>query len=210
MTKNEIRKIFLADRMALSTQEVELQSEVISRRFLELFSNTFTNIDNDIVHTFLPIAHKNEVNTFLIVKELHKKFTNIKIAIPQVAPNSLDLQHVFIDSDIPFTNDTWGIPTPVITNNKNTNSPHQQLTPDNSLFITHHSRLVVVPLLAYDIRGYRVGYGKGFYDRFLAQCSADVVKVGLSFFDPVDTISDTDSYDIPLNYCVTPAKIWKF
>src|SRR5690606_6473364 len=43
---------------------------------------------------------------------------------------------------------------------------------------------VIVPLLVFDKEGHRVGFGKGFYDRFLADCRVDCKKIGLSFFDP--------------------------
>jgi len=70
--------------------------------------------------------------------------------------------------------------------------------------------LALVPLLAFDQHGYRVGYGKGYYDKFLSQCREDVIKIGLSFFEPVDEIGDINQFDIPLNYCVTPQKVYEF
>jgi 5-formyltetrahydrofolate cyclo-ligase len=65
-------------------------------------------------------------------------------------------------------------------------------------------------LLAFDTRGYRVGYGKGYYDRFLTECRPDVIKVGLSFFEPEKQIDDINRFDIPLNYCVTPQQVFQF
>ena len=70
--------------------------------------------------------------------------------------------------------------------------------------------LVLVPLLAFDQEGYRVGYGKGYYDKFLSQCREDVIKIGLSFFEPVDAISDINQFDMSLNYCVTPQQVYDF
>jgi 5-formyltetrahydrofolate cyclo-ligase len=70
--------------------------------------------------------------------------------------------------------------------------------------------VVFVPLLAYDKSGNRVGYGKGFYDKFLSQCKAEVVKIGLSFFEPEELIEDVSPSDIKLDYCVTPETIHKF
>ena len=69
--------------------------------------------------------------------------------------------------------------------------------------------LILVPLLGFDKKGNRVGYGKGFYDRFLAKCRSDVLKVGVSFFEPTDRISDVSPFDIRLDYCITPARVWK-
>ena len=70
--------------------------------------------------------------------------------------------------------------------------------------------MVFVPLLSFDKNGYRVGYGKGYYDKFLANCREDLVKVGFSFFEPVVKIEDVDGYDIPLNYCLTPENFYSF
>lgn len=70
--------------------------------------------------------------------------------------------------------------------------------------------LVLVPLLAFDEKGYRVGYGKGFYDRYLMRCRPNVIKVGVSFFEAEPIISDTNDYDVPLTYCVTPKQLYVF
>jgi len=70
--------------------------------------------------------------------------------------------------------------------------------------------VVFIPLLAFDNVGNRVGYGKGFYDQFLSECKPDVIKIGLSFFEPESFIEDINKNDIPLNYCVTPNKVFSF
>jgi 5-formyltetrahydrofolate cyclo-ligase len=70
--------------------------------------------------------------------------------------------------------------------------------------------VVFIPLLAYDKLGNRVGYGKGFYDRFLAKCKPETLKIGLSFFEAENEISDVNESDIKLDYCVTPNKIYTF
>lgn len=70
--------------------------------------------------------------------------------------------------------------------------------------------MVFVPILAFDKKGFRVGYGKGYYDRFLKQCRNDCVKIGFSYFPPLDGIEDRDEYDVPLNLCVTPASVYAF
>ncbi|RYZ27704.1 MAG: 5-formyltetrahydrofolate cyclo-ligase, partial [Chitinophagaceae bacterium] len=70
--------------------------------------------------------------------------------------------------------------------------------------------LVVVPLLTFDKKGYRVGYGKGFYDRFLHQCKKDCIKIGLSYFDPIEAVDDANEFDVTLDFCITPQKAYVF
>ena len=69
--------------------------------------------------------------------------------------------------------------------------------------------IIFIPLLAVDTQGHRVGYGKGFYDRFLKQCAPQARFVGLSFFEAENKIP-SDSHDIALDYCVTPKNTYTF
>ena len=70
--------------------------------------------------------------------------------------------------------------------------------------------VIFVPLLAYDVKGNRVGYGKGFYDQFLSQCRPNSIKIGLSFFAPEEQIEDLHEADVSLNFCVSPHTISRF
>jgi 5-formyltetrahydrofolate cyclo-ligase len=67
-----------------------------------------------------------------------------------------------------------------------------------------------LPLLAFDLKGNRVGYGKGFYDRFLTQCRPGVMKVGLSLEPPVPQVSDANPFDIALDAAVTREEVFRF
>lgn len=88
----------------------------------------------------------------------------------------------------------WGIPEP------------QEGVPTP----TEKIDLVLIPLLIFDLSGHRVGYGKGFYDRFLTSVRSDCKKVGLSLYEPVKEIEDTTSGDILMNNCVTPGGFFSF
>lgn len=70
--------------------------------------------------------------------------------------------------------------------------------------------MVLVPLLAFDKMGNRVGYGKGFYDRFLAECKISCKRIGISFFDPIEKIEEVDGNDISLTDCLTPSQLFNF
>ena len=66
-----------------------------------------------------------------------------------------------------------------------------------------------VPLLGFDEKGYRVGYGKGFYDKLIADCSSHLTKIGFSYFEPIN-ITDLNVRDKKLDYCITPLQIFQF
>ena len=76
--------------------------------------------------------------------------------------------------------------------------------------LTNKIEVVFVPLLGYDLKGNRVGYGKGFYDRFLSECKPETLKIGLSFFEPEELITDVFVEDVKLDYCVTPKETYQF
>ena len=64
--------------------------------------------------------------------------------------------------------------------------------------------MVFVPLLISDRNQYRVGYGKGYYDRFLSECRKDVVKIGINYFPPIPHIEDLNKFDVPLDFVIYP------
>ncbi|MFB6306170.1 MAG: 5-formyltetrahydrofolate cyclo-ligase, partial [Flavobacteriales bacterium] len=68
--------------------------------------------------------------------------------------------------------------------------------------------MVILPLVVSDKKGNRVGYGKGFYDKFLHDCKKDITKVGLSFYEPVQQIDDIEEHDEPLDICITPENVY--
>ena len=70
--------------------------------------------------------------------------------------------------------------------------------------------MILMPLLCFDKQGFRVGYGQGFYDRFLPQCRKDIIKVGLSIFEPIDKIVDVNKIDVKMDFCVITDRVWTF
>ena len=81
---------------------------------------------------------------------------------------------------------------------------------DNITFDPKMIEVVFVPLLSFDLEGNRVGYGAGFYDKFLKECDYNILKIGLSFFEPETRIEDINASDIKLDYCITPQKVFSF
>ena len=69
--------------------------------------------------------------------------------------------------------------------------------------------VVILPLLAYDLEGNRIGYGKGFYDNFISNLELEPLKIGISYFSPEKSL-ESNNHDINLDYCITPNQIFSF
>ena len=190
MSKQDLRKKYLQKRKALTETEVE----DFSRKIHDWFFRSIPVHTYAIIHTFLPIKRNNEIDTYLIINTLQKDFTT-DIVIPRSYEDGT-MSHSLLTKDTVFEENKWEISEP---------SPVGGL--QSSVF---NIDLVLIPLLCFDKKGYRVGYGKGYYDRFLAECRPDVMKIGLSIFEPIDKIIDVTEFDIKMNYCITPNKIWSF
>ena len=184
MTKKELRKIYLKKRIELTEGEYhQLNQRLCDNFFAEV---NITRIQ--VLHTFLPIQKQREINTWLIIERLKKEHPQIQIAIPKMNNQTAQLEHYFFEGMEQLKNNMWEIPEPV----KGVPAPTEKID------------AVLVPLLAFDSHGHRVGYGRGFYDRFLASCGPGCMKIGLSFFDREEKIHGINKKDIALDLIITP------
>jgi 5-formyltetrahydrofolate cyclo-ligase len=187
--KKTLRKIYLAKRMQLSPEEyAELNGQLLGE-FKQL---DLTGIE--CIHIYLPIPSKKEPDTSLLIGWLKQAHPGIKLVYPKTNFADHSMQHFLDDAALKIADTAFVIPEPIA---------------GNEVAVADID-LVIVPLLVFDKRGYRVGYGKGFYDRFMAQCKPTCRFIGLSFFEPVDAIDDLNEHDLPLHQCITPGKIWRF
>lgn len=187
MNKTSLRKIYLEKRKELSIEVIEKASKEISCLLFSYF-----DLKHKTISLFLPIANKHEINTFHIWEEAKKFQTNVAISKSNFLTNELT-HFLFISKDQLETN-KYGIPEPTY---------GTEINPLEFDF-------VFIPLLAIDKNGNRVGYGKGFYDRFLKQCSSKCIFVGLHLFEDIEIIDDVNETDVPLHYCITPSKLINF
>lgn len=187
MNKNQLRLKYKKLREEISPEDSEKKSLEIANKLLELPIWHYS-----YYHLFLSISEKKEIDTQYILHILQGKDKNIVISKADFKSGGLT-NYLLTDSTI-IKKNNWGIPEPV----------EGIEIPPNKI------EVVFIPLLAFDRKGNRIGYGKGFYDRFLSQCTGETLKVGLSFFEPEDVIADISPRDVPLDYCVTPMEIYKF
>ncbi len=189
MTKEELRTYYRLKRSRLSDETIRSGSLGIATSLLRWLSGHPVAV----IHSFLPAPEKKEVDTFLILKALTDNFPGITCVAPRMTGQKRQLAHYRYTPGAPLRHNRQGIPEP---------APSIPFSPSQI-------DLVLVPLLAFDQTGHRVGYGGGFYDIFLAECRSDTIKAGLSLFPPVSAIADTGPWDIRLDYCFMPDAVWQ-
>ncbi|WP_316750272.1 5-formyltetrahydrofolate cyclo-ligase [Pedobacter gandavensis] len=186
MDKTSIRKQILPIRKALSPERVQELSEKLLAQFIKLDLSKVKTL-----HIFLPIKSRNEPDTFLIINWLKIHHPQLKIVVPRADfETSLMTHHYFEGMDDLEMN------------------AYQILEPVKAKIHSGEIEMVIVPLIAFDKNGYRVGYGKGFYDRFLQGMATE--KIGLSLLDEMVVIDNVNEHDVRLDKCITPDKIYVF
>ena len=185
-SKAEYRKKYKELRKQLTSEEREEASLQIANRLLSL-----DIWQHEFYHIFLPIVKLGEINTEYILNILSGKDKNVVLSKSDF--EELRMTHYLLTDNLVIKPNEWGIPEP-----------------QNGIQVDPKQLDVVfIPLLAYDESGNRLGYGKGFYDRFLADCRPDILKIGLSYFDAEKAIPH-NSDDIKLSHCITPSKTFRF
>jgi 5-formyltetrahydrofolate cyclo-ligase len=185
--KKELRLLYKNLRAALSLDDIEEKSLAVANNLIGL-----PIWDKTYYHVFLPIEEQKEVNTEYVLHLLSGK--DKEIVVSKSDFETRGMAHFLLTDNTKIKKNEYNIPEPV-----------------NGLSVPSETiDVVFVPLLAFDLSGNRVGYGKGFYDRFLAECKPETIKIGLSFFEAENEIKDVFESDVKLDYCVTPEKVYEF
>ncbi len=189
MFKKEIRKLYKQKRDAITPGQKLKWDDLILIQFQTLELPFLSN-----VLSFYSIDENNEVNSFILTDFLHFRNPSLQLAYPRMDVATTTMQAIIAPADAAFDTNEFGITEP---------TGNQILHPDEI-------ELMLVPMLACDVLGHRVGYGKGYYDRFLKDCSPECLKVGVSYFEPIEAIDDAADFDVPLDFCITPQQVYVF
>jgi len=189
MLKKFIRREYLGRRLQITDEESQLQSDQMVRNL-----QTFDLSSIHFLLSYYPLHERKEFDVGLCEKIVQEKNPGSKIAWPKLCADNVSMEAHLITDHNYFVKNKYNILEPV-----------GGAAVDPNLF-----DLIFVPLLAFDLKGYRVGYGKGYYDRYLVKCRPDAVKMSFSFFDAIECIDDINEFDVPLNYCITPMRIYEF
>ena len=145
------------------------------------------------VHLFLPIPRRNEIDTWPLLSWIWRAFPDKQVFVPRML--GIDIESVAINDQTDFGPNALGVPEPM---------RGRLLTEEEKL------DLIITPLLAFDRNGNRVGYGGGYYDRFLSE-HPEATTVGLAYEKCfIESGIETGSFDIPLDMVVTNARLHKF
>lgn len=186
MMKKELRKEYREKRANLPLTTIQ----DFSKNLVQIATDNF-ELHSKTVSLFISIQSKKEIDTAHLLDELLQKDCTITVSKSDLVTTTLS--HYIYEGPEQLAPSTYDVPEP----------KYGELIDETKMDI------VFVPLLCFDQEGYRVGYGKGFYDRFLSKCRPDCLFIGLSLFDPIEKITDTNEYDIPLDYCIMPNGLWK-
>ena len=187
MNKSELRILYKKKRSELSDETIDSLSIDIANQLLKLDIWHYS-----YYHLYLSITEHKEINTDYILNILSGKDHNIVISKTNF--QTLSMTNYLLTDNTVIKKNRHNIPEPV----------------DGIEIQTDKIDVVFVPLLAFDRQGHRIGYGKGFYDKFLNECKEETLKIGLSFFEAEERIEEIYDTDIALDYCVTPESIYRF
>ena len=185
--KKTLRDTYLIKRKTLGKAVFDHRVQLISSYFRQLDVT-----EGSFVHVFLPIQKFMEIDTWSIVDYLESIGAKVVISKSQLDENKMD--HFVFRGKEQLEINRWGIPEPKF---------GERVDPDEI-------HMVIIPLIVFDRKGHRIGYGKGYYDRFLKECRKDVMKVGLSLAPPLDTIMQAADHDMVMDCCVTHLGIYNF
>lgn len=189
MLKKEARKLYREKRMQLSEKEMSKLDDLMLIQFQAVELPFLGSL-----LSYWPIEENNEPNTHLFTEFLKFRNPELKICYPVADFETLSMKAVATDIDTPFEKKALNIYEPG----------------EGIVVAAGGVDMVFVPLLVFDNNGYRIGYGKGFYDKYLADCRKDCIKAGFCYFEPLDSIDDRNDFDVPLDLCITPQNVYVF
>ncbi len=186
--KQKLKDKVSEKREALSNGEVKEKSSKIRENLFSLPEL------KDAKNVLFYVSFNNEVNTIGMIKELLINGEK-NIIVPFVEKGNPILQLSGLKDFNELEPKTYGILEPKEGKIKK--------------FNINNLDLVIVPGVAFDKSGHRIGYGFGYYDRFLKKLSKDAIKIGLCYdFQLIDKIPE-EKHDVPMDIVVTERKVFK-
>ncbi|MGB0836635.1 MAG: 5-formyltetrahydrofolate cyclo-ligase [Flavobacteriaceae bacterium] len=181
MEKQALRSLYKNLRQSLSKQEFDNRQQQVFQG-LTSFLQAHPRIKN--IHSFISIERFNEI-------QIEKFWTaDFQFIVPKTDFANRNMSHYYVNENLVLDKSSYGILEPSA----------------GDLASIDAIDLVLVPLLAYDQNKMRVGYGKGFYDGFIAQLPPTCITLGLSLFPPEkNAIQGIEAHDRALDFVLSPS-----
>lgn len=179
--KKLIRTSILEKRNSLTAQEIKENELLILDNLMKL--NQFVQSKN----VFCYLNFRSEVPTKGIIEYCQQQGKNVYI--PVCVNETKEMIISLYDEDVLLASSKYGVAEP---------------TPDTIKIADRNTLdIAIMPGAAFDNRGYRIGYGAGYYDKFYAHTSKQIYKIALAFSFQIIEEVPKDDYDIPVDCIVT-------
>ena len=181
--KSDLRKQVLSQRQELDTKAWQEKSEKITEKVRQL--NEFRNAN--AVHCYVSMNDRNEVATDSLIDDVLKSGRQLIVPVTNFEDGTLT--HSLLPAKNILKKNEWGVKEPAKINE----------------FAISNLDIILIPMAAADRNGNRLGYGKGFYDRFLKESRA--FKVGMIFHEFLFDEIPTESFDEKLDAIITDREV---
>lgn len=186
--KASLRAEYLQKRNALTTREMENALSGLRKQFDQL---PFPPPDSVMLYKAMDTRH--EVPVDWLKDLIREKNPEVSFAYPRTTPDG-EMYAILDHEETKWGKTAFGVTEPI----------------EGKVVEPPMLEWIIVPLLCFDTKGYRVGYGAGFYDRFLKRIAPHCQTIGISWFPPIEKIEDTHAADVPVRYCLTPESFYAF
>lgn len=181
--KSELRSQVLSKRQSLDDEVWHRKSDLITNSLKEFINKN----DYHIIHSYVSMNNRKEVDTHPFIRECLLLGKKVIISKSNLVDYSLSHYQIFDLNSLKENH--WGVLEPDL-------EKETDLTPE----------IIIVPLVAADKSFNRLGFGKGFYDRYLKSSSA--IKVGLVFEEFILTKFPVEETDVPLDILISEKNIY--
>lgn len=189
MVKSLVRREFLQKRLDLPQEVIVSYTVAMKARFESMHLAPI-----EVLLSYYPLVSRQEFDVSVCDQVVLERFSRSKVAWPKTDPENSTMEAHMLEEHGLFAKNKFNILEPI----------------GNNVIPPELVDIVFVPLVACNFEGFRVGYGKGFYDRYLKRCRPGIPKIGFCFFEPLDTIEDINEFDVPLSHCITPSRLYEF
>ena len=177
--KTELRQKYRSLRQSMPQEIKEQKDAAIATQVRRLWQYQRNNI------LLIYVSTSIEVDTFRIIRQALED--GKRVAVPRCVPDTRNMEFYYIDSIDELAPGMFGVLEPVA-------------NPDR-LYKECDGGLCIVPAFSYDWRGFRLGYGKGYYDRFLSKFEGNIV--GICYSECVQRSLPHGRFDRPVELLVT-------